>query len=379
MIKIAITQGDFNGVGPEVAVKALADPTVTELFTPVLFMDKRIFDRACEAFRPELPAVAVVTDAAHAEPGRINIVDLRLPDVTIEPGRPSAVSGRGALASLEAATKAVTDGHAEALVTAPISKEAIQGEGFHFAGHTEYLESKAPSGHRAQMIMVNSDLRVALLTTHLPVSDIAGAITAEGIEEAVKALAASISRDFGIQRPRLALLSLNPHCGDGGLLGTEEIRIINPAIEACTEQGLLTFGPFAADGFFGSGAYKHFDGILAMYHDQGLGPFKTLAANLGVNFTAGLPFVRTSPDHGTACDIAWRGIADPASMRNAIYMAIDIVRARRRHDEATADPLPHQSPERGARQRPRPDKGFPAKGESKDNEDKDADQKNCNQ
>lgn len=343
MIKVAITQGDYNGVGPEVALKSLQGEEILSLFTPVLFADRRIVERATADFNLNLPLVNFVESASDACDGRLNVVDLKLKEVDVNPGKPDAKSGRAAVLSLEAAVVAVTEGLADVLVTAPINKEAIQGEGFHFPGHTEYLEAKAGEGCKAQMILFDDRLRVALVTTHLPVSQLAGAISSEKVEDSVKAMAATLVKDFGIVRPKIAVLSLNPHCGDGGLLGSEEKESIEPAVKACIEQGVLAFGPFAADGFFGSLAYKRFDGVLAMYHDQGLGPFKTLAGDAGVNFTAGLPFVRTSPDHGTACDIAWKGEADPTSMREAIYKAIDIFRRRKAYTEASANPLKHQA------------------------------------
>ncbi len=338
-IRVGITQGDFNGVGPEIIVRALADPTVTELFTPVVFADWQILDSARKLADTELPAYHRINSAAEAQPGKINVVDLRLNTPKVTPGTPSPESGAAAVEALEKAVKAIRDNEIDLLVTAPISKEAVQSETFNFAGHTEYLNDRAGQDFKAQMILFNDHLKVALVTTHLPLAEIPKAITAERVTEAVNNFARTLREDFAIERPKIAVLSLNPHCGDGGLLGKEEQEVISPAIEKCIADGTLAFGPYAADGFFGTGAYRSFDGVLAMYHDQGLAPFKALAGQTGVNFTAGLPFVRTSPDHGTGFDIAWQGKADDTSIREAIYKAIDIFRARARYKEAAANPL----------------------------------------
>lgn len=341
-VRVAITQGDFNGVGLEVALKSISDESITELFTPVLFADMRLVEYARKTLSLELPPIHRVASASEIKDGVINVVSLTLEDVTVKPGQPTQASGCGAVASLEAAVEALHSGYVDVLVTAPISKEAVQSEAFRFPGHTEYLESKAGEGAKAQMILFDDHVKVALVTTHLPLAEIPGAVTTGRIVDAVMSLSRTLTEDFGVTRPKIAVLSLNPHCGDGGLLGSEEKEIIIPAIEECRNRRLLAFGPYAADGFFGSGTYRNFDGVLAMYHDQGLAPFKTIAGEMGVNFTAGLPFVRTSPDHGTAYDIAWKNEADPASMREAIYKAIDIFRCRSRYRDASANPLKKQ-------------------------------------
>lgn len=349
-ITVGLTQGDFNGIGLEVLLKSLSDETVTELFTPVIFADWRLVEQARRIFITEQMRFQRVASADEAVPGHINVVDLRLDDVSLQPGKPTPSSGQGAVKSLATAVTALQNGDIDVLVTAPISKEAVQSDTFHFPGHTEYLNAKAGEDYKSQMILFDDHIRVALVTTHLPLSDIASAITKDKVVEAVKSFASTLRQDFGVVRPKVAVLSLNPHCGDGGLLGTEEKEVILPAIDECESAGILAFGPYASDGFFGSGAYRDFDGILAMYHDQGLAPFKALARENGVNFTAGLPFVRTSPDHGTAYDIAWKGEADPTSMREAIYKAVDIFRNRAIYLEASANPLRHQSTDRGQRQ-----------------------------
>lgn len=278
-------------------------------------------------------------------------VSQELPE--LNPGVPTAASGKAAVASLEMAMEALESGDIDVLVTAPISKEAVQSDQFHFPGHTEYLEAKAGEGYKSRMILFDDHIRVALVSTHLPVARLAEAVTRESVGAAIESLRHSLKQDFGIVRPRIAVLSLNPHAGDGGLLGSEEQEVITPAINEAREKGTLAFGPFAADGFFGVGDYRKFDGIVAMYHDQGLAPFKALAGERGVNFTAGLPFVRTSPDHGTAFGIAWKGEADPTSMREAIYKAIDLLRNRQRFLEASANPLRKivtERPDKGERQ-----------------------------
>ncbi len=336
LIKVGITHGDYNGVGYEVSFKALADEEIPEIFTPVFYGIPALVEKAAEDFGLTLPRIKVVTDAGDAEDGFLNIVDLGIKDVELTPGKGTRLSGRAAVTALERAVKDIADDKIDTLVTAPISKEAVQSDSFHFTGHTEFLGERC--GAKPRMILFDDSLRIALLTTHKPIGEVAGSVTKEAIIEALAEFDASLRLDFDIDCPKIAVLSLNPHCGDNGLLGTEEIREIIPAIKE-TGNSHMTFGPFAADGFFASGAYRKYDGALAMYHDQGLAPFKALAGDRGVNFTAGLPLVRTSPAHGTAYDISWQGVADPTSMRQAIYAAIDLLRNRRRNLEAAANPL----------------------------------------
>lgn len=361
-IRVGITHGDINGVGYEVILKALADETMTELCTPVIFGYYSIAEKARRQFGLEDMRLYRAQSPAHAQPGRISVVEVSQNAPEVTPGEPTQVSGEAAVAALEAATAALEAGQIDVLVTAPISKEAVQSDKFHFPGHTEYLEARIGKGSRSRMILFDDRVRVALVSTHLPVSKVAAAVTPESVQAAVVSLASSLKKDFGIPRPRIAVLSLNPHAGDGGLLGNEEKEIIEPVINTCREEGILAFGPFAADGFFGMGNYNYFDGIVAMYHDQGLAPFKTIAGEKGVNFTAGLPYVRTSPDHGTAFGIAWKGEADPTSMREAIYAALDIFRRRTIFEEASANPLKKygtDKPDRGERQERMPKKDKP--------------------
>lgn len=352
-IRVGITHGDINGIGYEVILKALADETMTELCTPVIFGFHSIAEKAKRQFGLEEIKLYRVQSASHVQDGRISVVDVAASSPELTPGQPSPASGEAAVAALEEAVKALETGAIDVLVTAPISKEAVQSDSFHFPGHTEYLESRIGNGAKARMILFDDSVRVALVSTHLPVSKVASAVTMESVGAAIVSFDESLRKDFGFTRPRIAVLSLNPHAGDGGVLGNEEKDIIEPVITAAFEKGIMAFGPFAADGFFGMGDYRRFDGIVAMYHDQGLAPFKTIAGERGVNFTAGLPFVRTSPDHGTAFGIAWKDKADATSMREAIYAAIDIFRRRKTFEAASSNPLKEYSadkPEKGERQ-----------------------------
>lgn len=352
-IRVAITQGDTNGVGYEVILKVFSDPNILELCTPIIYGSPKVASYHRKALNLEVP-YTIINHAEEARDGRVNLLACFDDEIKIEMGQPSQEAGAAALKALD---RAMTDYRSElydVLVTAPINKATIQSPGFHFPGHTEYIETSVGEGQKALMILMNETLRVALVTTHLPIKDIAKAITKEGIIEKATIFHKALKRDFRISSPRIAVLSLNPHAGDNGLLGSEEKDIILPAIEELADKGIQAFGPFAADGFFGSGAYDHFDGVLAMYHDQGLAPFKTIALESGVNYTAGLPIVRTSPDHGTAYDIAGKGVADENSMRQAIFTAIDVFRNRQFYDEPLQNPLPklfHEKREDGDKAR----------------------------
>ena len=347
-IKVGITHGDTNGIGYEVILKLLEDPRLADLCTVIVYGSAK----AAAFYRKamELPAVQLnrIDSAAEARDDAFNIINVVGEDLKIEPGTASEAAGAAALAALEAAVADIKNGDIDVLVTAPINKHSIQSPSFSFPGHTEYLEASAATGEegaaapKALMVLCSDTVRVALATAHKPISEVPAALTKELIVEKLEAFNRSLHRDFGVQSPRIAVLSLNPHGGENGLLGSEETETISPAIAEAMEKKILAFGPYPADGFFGSGNYTHFDGILAMYHDQGLAPFKTLAMDAGVNFTAGLPFVRTSPDHGTGYDIAGKGLASPESMRAAVYAAIDIFRNRRREDEAHSRPLRRQ-------------------------------------
>lgn len=336
---VGITAGDTNGVGYEVIMKTLAEPLMLELCTPILYGNPKTMAYHRKALGIELN-YTVIQHAKEARTGRINLLAVSDEETRIDFGQSSEEAGRAALKCLEAAISDYRDGLFDVLVTAPINKHSIQSDTFHFPGHTEYIEERLGDGAKALMILMNERVRVALATTHLPVSQIAASLTTEGILEKLRILHATLCRDFLLTRPRIAVLALNPHAGDDGLLGEEEQDIILPAIVQANEEHIDAYGPFPADGFFGSAAYEHYDAILAMYHDQGLAPFKLLAMDDGVNYTAGLPIVRTSPDHGTAYDIAGQGKANETSFRQALYLATDIFRNRQRYDEAHINPLP---------------------------------------
>ena len=344
--KIGITQGDTNGIGWEIILKALADPRMTELFTPVVYGSPK----AAAYYRNTVAEIEAfsfnpVASAAEARRGKANLVACG-ETADIAPGKPTPEAGRAAVEALCAAMRDLKAGHLDALVTAPFDKETVQADDFRYTGHTEYLAAELEG--EAMMILCSDVLRVGLVTKHIPVSEIARNITKERIVRDLDTLRRALIEDFGIVEPRIAVMALNPHAGDGGLLGREEQEIIRPAIVEAFSKGVLAFGPFAADGLFAGGGYAKYDGILAMYHDQGLAPFKTLSPD-GVNFTAGLSAVRTSPDHGTAFDIAGKDKADPQSMRNAIYAAIDIAEHRRAWAEWTRNPLQRAERDRGGR------------------------------
>ena len=344
--KIGITQGDTNGIGWEIILKALADPRMTELFTPVVYGSPK----AAAYYRNTVAEIEAfsfnpVASAAEARRGKANLVACG-ETADIAPGKPTPEAGRAAVEALCAAMRDLKAGHLDALVTAPFDKETVQADDFRYTGHTEYLAAELEG--EAMMILCSDVLRVGLVTKHIPVSEIARNITKERIVRDLGTLRRALIEDFGIVEPRIAVMALNPHAGDGGLLGREEQEIIRPAIVEAFSKGVLAFGPFAADGLFAGGGYAKYDGILAMYHDQGLAPFKSLSPD-GVNFTAGLSAVRTSPDHGTAFDIAGKDKADPQSMRNAIYAAIDIAEHRRAWAEWSRNPLQRAEREKGGR------------------------------
>ena len=340
-IRVGITHGDINGVGYEVILKTFSDPTMLELCTPVVYGSPKVAAYHRKAMEIQT-SFSIVNSAEEVQDGRVNVVNCIEEELKVELTKPTPEAGKTALAALERALADYREGLFDVLVTAPINKHTIQSDVFHFPGHTEYIEERVGEGQKALMILLKGDFRVALVTGHVPVRDIAGELTKELIMEKMEIFHRSLKKDFGIDNPRIAVFSLNPHAGDNGLLGTEEQEVIIPAMKEMIARGVQCFGPYPADGFMGSGNYTHFDGILAMYHDQGLAPFKALAMDEGVNFTAGLPIVRTSPAHGTAYDIAGKGIASEDSFRQAIYVAIDVFRNRQREKVARANPLRKQ-------------------------------------
>jgi len=341
-IRVGISIGDINGIGPEVIIKALRNPDMLIGCTPIIYASSKLLTAHKKLIDDDLFIFQGVNDATEAQDKKVNIVSCWSEVADIEIGKATKNGGKHAFLSLEKATQDLAAGKIDVLVTAPISKETIHQAGFEFPGHTEYL-AHLSGVDEALMMMVTEDLRVALVTSHIPLKDVPNVINENIVLDKIKKLNNSLIKDFGIVRPRIAVLGLNPHAGERGSMGTEESEIISPAIQKAMEKGILTFGPYPADGFFGSRHYLKFDAVLAMYHDQGLTGFKSLAFDNGVNFTAGLPIVRTSPDHGTAFDIAGKGIANEQSMRSAIYLAMDIYKTRKFIKEINSNPLQPQN------------------------------------
>lgn len=348
-IKIGITQGDINGIGYETIIKTFVDQRLLELYTPVVYGSPKV-----AAYHKKLIPDAEqltfnsVRSARDAQYKKLNLVTVIDDNVQVELGESTVTGGQAALAALQTASKDLEEGAIDAIVTAPINKANIQSDEFRFPGHTEYLDARFHDTEPL-MIMVSDLMRVGLVTIHLPLAEVVPHITTQAILDKLRALKRSLVRDFGIRDPRIAVLGLNPHAGDAGLLGTEEQEIIKPAIVSANDENIFSFGPFAADGFFGSGAYRNYDAVLAMYHDQGLAPFKALAGEDGVNFTAGLSVVRTSPAHGVGYDIAGKNMAHEGSFRSAVYLAADVVRNRKFYDEISANPLQKYEIDRGGR------------------------------
>lgn len=351
LVKVGITHGDSNGVGYEVLLKAFSDKRLTELLTPIIYGSSKVASYHRKVLNSKLVPFNMIVNCHEAKKGTINFINAVTKDVRVEVGVPNETSGDAAYEALEAAVADINKLDIDALVTLPINKDSIQGEHFNFNGHTEYLEDRTlrenEKRNNALMILTSEFLKIALVTTHLPIAEVASSITKELVIEKIKTLNNSLKRDFFIDNPRIAVLSLNPHAGENGLLGKEEKEIIEPAIKSCLDRDIFCSGPYAADGFFGSEKYKQFDAVLAMYHDQGLVPFKTIAMDSGVNYTAGLPIVRTSPAHGTAYDIAGKNEASEESFVQALFMAVDIYRNRKAYDEARKNPLRKAFFERG--------------------------------
>lgn len=329
-IKVGISIGDYNGIGPEIIMKSLKDKAITDFFTPIIFGSGKLFTYQKNIFKLQ-HNFNYITEVAQAVPDKSNMVNLWKDNVNVDLGKPTEESTKMAIESLEAATTALMNGEIDVLVTAPINKEEMLKYGFQHAGHTGYLEEKF--GKKGLMFLVTDDLKVAVSTHHIPVSEVAANISKEKIKKQIKLLNQCLVEDFCIERPKIAVLGLNPHAGDGGAIGKEEIEIIEPAIRELFDNGILAFGPYPADSYFQPNKYRNYDAVLAMYHDQGLAPFKTLAYEEGVNYTAGLPFIRTSPDHGVAYDIAGKNIADEQSFSEAIFMAIKIFKNRQEYND----------------------------------------------
>jgi 4-hydroxythreonine-4-phosphate dehydrogenase len=337
-IRVGISQGDINGIGLEVIMKTFQDPAILELCTPVLFSSQKTAAFHRKLLNIEDFSFNYMRAGETPNPKRVNLESCYEEEVAIEPGQGSALAGKYALRSLEAACDAIEKKEIDVLVTAPIDKHTIQSEEFKFAGHTEYLKMRF-GNPSALMLLVSDDLKVGVVTGHIPLKEVAASITQESILEKLNLLHQTLISDIGIRKPKIAVLGLNPHAGDLSTIGKEEEEIIIPAVNKAKAQNMMVWGPFPADGFFGNASFKKYDAVLAMYHDQGLIPFKTIAFSTGVNFTAGLRIIRTSPDHGTAYDIAGKNLADETSFRRAVYLACDLYRKRKEYEELTVNPL----------------------------------------
>lgn len=337
-VKVGLSIGDINGIGPEVLMKALGDSRILQDCTPIIYGSTKVFAQYKKILNDNEFSYQSCKTAEEAQAKKINIVNAWQDEIELEIGLATEQGGACAFQALELATQDLAAGKIDVLVTAPISKEAMGKTGFKFPGHTEYLADLSGTDD-ALMVMVSGNLRVALVTTHIALKEVSTALTKEKILKKIKAFEASLKKDFGLIRPKIAVFGLNPHAGENGKMGTEEQEIIAPAINAARNEDILAFGPYPADGFFGSTSRTNYDGILAMYHDQGLTAFKALAFDDGVNFTAGLPIVRTSPDHGTAFDIAGQNKASENSLRQAIYTSIDVYRSRKFVREIGLNPL----------------------------------------
>lgn len=326
--RIGITLGDLNGIGPEVVIKTLHDSRIHQLITPVVYGSTRVLSFYKKLMNLEDFMYSHVKTRGQFTPKVVNVVNCWEEVIDITPGKPSHETGKAALLSLKQAAQDLKDGLIDALVTAPVDKSTIHSNEFPFKGHTEFLAEYFDTSDYL-MLMVSEKLRVGLVTEHIPVKEVSLMITRERVTIKLMILEQTLQKDFGIPKPKIAVLGLNPHAGDDGLIGQEEEAILKPLINELKNKNKLVYGPFSADGFFASGQYARYDGILAMYHDQGLIPFKTMAFESGVNFTAGLPTIRTSPDHGTGYSIAGKSQAHEGSMRQAIYTAMDIVKTRK--------------------------------------------------
>ena len=335
-IRVAITHGDTNGVGYEAILKTFSDPTILELFTPIVYGSPKVAAYHAKTLNMEVPFV-VIDDASEAKDDRLNMVNcFGEEEVKVDLGEPTPESGKAALRAIDRAIEDYQKGAFDVLVTAPVNRGNIDG----FNGHSDYLGRKLQSKEKSISILMNDDLRVAFVTNNLAVKDISESITRQKIVEKGQLFHKALRRDLRISSPRIAVLSLNPRCGEDGALGDEEQDVIVPAIAELEQQGIQAFGPYAADTFFGRGDYYRFDGVLAMYHDQGMTPFKTLAPEDGIRFTVGLPVIRTAPAHGVHFEMAGRNLLDASSMRHAIYLAIDALRNRADYDEPYKNPLP---------------------------------------
>ena len=335
-IIVGISIGDLNGIGSEVVLKTFEDPRMLELCTPVIFANVKVLSFIKKTLELNAPLHGI-DQLNQLVIGKINVLNVWREGVDLNFGNNDENIGKYAIKSFIAATKALKENQIDVLVTAPINKYNIQSDEFKFPGHTDYLDKEMEGN--ALMLMVQDNLRVGLLTDHIPVNEVAKHLTEKLITQKIETIRHSLIQDFGINKPKIAVLALNPHAGDNGVIGKEEDEILKPTIKKLFQKGTLVFGPYAADGFFGSNQYEKYDAVIATYHDQGLIPFKTLSFGNGVNYTAGLNKIRTSPDHGTAYEIAGKGIADYNSFKEAVYTAIDIYNSRNQHQEISKNPL----------------------------------------
>ena len=337
-IKIGISHGDINGIGYEVIMKTLMDARMLEMCTPIVYGSPKVAAYHRKALNMNNFNFNNIQNASEADPRRANIINCIDDNIRVELGKSSEIAGEASFMALDSAVNDLKNGEIDALVTAPINKDNIQSEKFNFPGHTEFLAEQFDTKNYL-MLMVSEMMKIGVVTSHVPLSKVSSLITKEAILSKLRIISSSLEQDFSIKKPRIAVLGLNPHAGDGGLLGSEEKEIIIPAIERAKQEGILALGPYPSDGFFGAGDYVKFDAVLAMYHDQGLTPFKLASFDKGVNYTAGLPFIRTSPAHGTAFDIAGEDKASPDSFRQALYLAIDVYKSRELYREISKNPL----------------------------------------
>jgi len=338
IIKVGISQGDINGISYEVIMKTLLDQRILEMCTPILYGSPKVAAYHRKALNINNLSLNHIHTPREAGPNRAHVLNCIDDNVRVELGKSTTIAGKASFMALERATSDLQKGLIDVLVTAPINKNNIQSEKFNFPGHTEFLARKFGTEDYV-MLMVSHDMKVGLVTTHLPICEVAQNINKEVILSKIRIIAKSLQQDFAVTRPRIAVFGLNPHAGENGLLGKEENEVILPAVIQAKKEGIIALGPYPADGFFGSSDYRKFDAILAMYHDQGLVPFKLISFERGVNFTAGLPVIRTSPAHGTAYSLAGENKASPDSFREALYLAIDIHKNRQVYEEISKDPL----------------------------------------
>jgi len=337
-LKIGISHGDINGISYEVIIKTLMDKRICEICTPIIYGSPKVAAYHRKALNIEDFSPTAISSPDEARGNKSYIINCVDENIRVELGKSTESAGIDSFKALKAATDALESGEIDALVTGPVNKQNIQHSEFNYSGHTEYLQARFKADE-VMMLMYSELLKVGLVAAHVPISELSSMITRELIVDKLMILDRSLLVDFGIRNPRIAVLGLNPHAGDDGLLGSEEQKVITPAIQEAKKLGINAFGPYAADGFFGAGQFSRFDAVLAMYHDQGLAPFKSLSMDSGVNFTAGLPVVRTSPAHGTAYELAGKNVASADSFRNAIYLAIDVARNRKLYKEISANPL----------------------------------------